>query len=118
MIRPFRSPSLGAFRHLPPWCALLAAKPAPHFQPRASNSCPNPTHTTTTSILSSRFLTPLPLPEAFLITPTPFNLHNCLPTGGFLQTAVSDAPRTTSPNLPAFLQWGASDTGLAFLDSA
>jgi hypothetical protein len=27
---------------------------------------------------------------------TPFNLHNCLPTGGFLQTAVSDAPRTTS----------------------
>jgi hypothetical protein len=23
---------------------------------------------------------------------TPFNLHNCLPTGGFLQTAVSDAP--------------------------
>jgi len=23
-------------------------------------------------------------------------MHNCLPTGGFLQTAVSDAPRTTS----------------------
>jgi hypothetical protein len=82
----------------------------------ASNSCPNPTQTTTTPILSSLLLTPLPLPEAFLITPTPFNLHNCLPTGGFLQTAVSDAPRTTSPNLPAFLEWGASDTALAFLD--
>ena len=50
---------------------------------------PNP------SSLSS-FFAPLPLLEAFLLTPTPFNLHNCLPTGGFLQTAVSDAPRTTS----------------------
>jgi len=28
-------------------------------------------------------------------TPKPFNLHKWLPTGGFLQTAVSDAPRTT-----------------------
>jgi hypothetical protein len=42
------------------------------------------------------FLAPLLLPEAFLITPPPFNLHKCLPTGGFLQTAVSDAPRATS----------------------
>jgi hypothetical protein len=50
---------------------------------------PNP------SSLSS-FFAPLPLLEAFLLSPTPFNLHNCLPTGGFLQTAVSDAPRTTS----------------------
>jgi hypothetical protein len=83
----------------------------------ASNSCPNPTQTTTTPSLSSLLLTPLPLPEPFLLTPTPFNLHNCLPTGGFLQTAVSDAPRTTSPNLPAFLQWGASDTALASIGS-
>jgi len=28
------SPSLGASHHLPPWCALLAPKPANHFQPR------------------------------------------------------------------------------------
>jgi hypothetical protein len=41
-------------------------------------------------------LAPQPLPEAFLITPPPLNLHKCLPTGGFLQTAISDAPRTTS----------------------
>jgi hypothetical protein len=81
----------------------------------ASNSCPDPTQTTTKPILPPPLLPPLPLPEAFLITPTPFNLHNCLPTGGFLQTAVSDAPRTTSPNLPAFLLWGASDTSLAFI---
>jgi hypothetical protein len=27
---------------------------------------------------------------------TPLNSHTSLPTGGFLQTAVSDAPRTTS----------------------
>ncbi|MGA3107778.1 MAG: hypothetical protein ABSD53_25110, partial [Terriglobales bacterium] len=39
-------------------------------------------------------------------------------TGGFLQTAVSNAPRTTSGTyLPTFLEWGASDTALAFLDS-
>jgi hypothetical protein len=33
MIRKFRSPLLGASDHLPPWCALLTPKPAPHFQP-------------------------------------------------------------------------------------
>ena len=33
MIRKFPSPLLGASDHLPPWCALLATKPAPHFQP-------------------------------------------------------------------------------------
>ncbi len=62
----------------------------------ASNSHPNPTRLTTKPILFAQWLIPLPLPEAFPITPTPFNLHNSLPTGGFLQTAVSDAPRTTS----------------------
>ena len=35
------------------------------------------------------------LPGAILITPTPLHLHKHLPTGGLLQTAVSDAPRTT-----------------------
>ena len=30
----FRSSSLGASHHLPPQCALLAPKPASHFQPR------------------------------------------------------------------------------------
>jgi hypothetical protein len=34
MIRPFRSPLPGASHHLPPSCALLAPKPAPHFKPR------------------------------------------------------------------------------------
>jgi hypothetical protein len=38
----------------------------------------------------------MPLPEAFHITQTPLNLHKCLPTGGFLQTVVSDAPCATS----------------------
>src|SRR5882762_5722187 len=33
MIRPFRSPLPGASHHLPPSCALLAPKPAPHFKP-------------------------------------------------------------------------------------
>src|SRR5882762_2334572 len=94
MIRPFRSPLSGASDHLSPWYALLA----------------------TTPILPALFLIPLPLPEAFLITPTPFNLHKCLPTGGFLQTAVSDAPHTTSRTYLHSYN-GASDTALAFLDS-
>ena len=33
MIRKFRSPLLGASHHPPAGCALLAPKPAPHFQP-------------------------------------------------------------------------------------
>ena len=56
------------------------------------NSHPNPTHPTTKPILFALWLTPPPLPEAFPITPTRFNLHKYIPTGGFLQTVVSDAP--------------------------
>ena len=62
-------------------------------------------------------LAPSPIPRVFLITATPLNLHKRFLTGGFLQTAVSNAPRTTSGTyLPTFLEWGASDTALAFLD--
>jgi hypothetical protein len=59
MIRQFRSRSLGASHHLPPWCALLAPKPAPHFQLRLKLS-PNPTQTATTPILSSLVLNSSP----------------------------------------------------------
>ena len=58
-----------------------------------------------------------PIPRVFLTTATPLNLHKRFLTGGFLQTAVSDPPPHDLPNLPAFLEWGASDTALAFLDS-
>src|SRR6266481_1368573 len=61
-----------------------------------SKSCSYHLQTTTKPILPSLFLAAVTVPEAPLPTPTPFNLHNCFPTGGFLQTAVSDAPRTTS----------------------
>src|ERR1019366_9120563 len=50
-----------------------------------------------------------PLAPALLIYPTPLNLHKCFPTGGFLQTAVSDAPRRTFPSPPAHLLRGPSD---------
>jgi hypothetical protein len=33
MTRPFRSALPGASHHLPPWCALLTPKLAPHFKP-------------------------------------------------------------------------------------
>ena len=45
------------------------------------------------------------------------NMHKCLPTGGSLQTAVSDAPRQRSLPAHSSLFWGASDTALTFLDS-
>ena len=40
-----------------------------------------------------RFVLPT-IPKVFLITATPLNLHKRFLPGGFLQTAVSDAPRT------------------------
>src|ERR1035438_9384878 len=70
-----------------------------------------------TSVWTALLFAPLPLAAAFLIYPTPLNLHKCFPTGGFLQTAVSDAPRRTFPSPPAHLLRGPSDTALAFLDS-
>jgi hypothetical protein len=48
------------------------------------------------AMLPAFWLAPPPTPKAFLITPPPLNLHKCLPTGGFLQTAVSDAPPHSS----------------------
>src|ERR1019366_5919245 len=88
---------------LPPWCASplpagvrpscpQTKLPVPNL---ASNSRPNPTQTTTKPIRTALLFAPLPLAAAFLIYPTPLNLHKCFPTGGFLQTAVSDAPRRT-----------------------
>jgi hypothetical protein len=47
--------------------------------------------TTTRPILPALLFTPRLLPCAFLITPTPLHVHKCLPSGGFLQIAVSDA---------------------------
>src|ERR1039458_8861695 len=109
----------------PPWCASplpagvrpscpQTKLPVPNL---ASNSRPNPTQTTTKPIRTALLFAPLPLAAAFLIYPTPLNLHKCFPTGGFLQTAVSDAPRRTFPSPPAHLLRGPSDTALAFLDS-
>jgi hypothetical protein len=68
----------------------------------ASNSRPDHTQTTTKPILLALFFAPLSLLEAFLLTPTPLNLHKCLPTGGFLQTAVSDAPPTSRTYRPTY----------------
>ena len=73
--------------------------------------------TTTEPILPSFLPTSVSVPEAFLLNPTPLNLHNCLPTGGFLQTAVSDAPLRTCPPL-TLTCGGASDTALTFHGSA
>jgi hypothetical protein len=62
-------------------------------------------------------LAPSPIPRVFLITATPLNLHKRFLTGGFLQTAVSDAPPARPPEPTCLLGTGASDTALAFLDS-
>jgi len=88
----FQPPSPVASRHLQALCALLVLKPAISFQPRLK-IFPRPTHATTKPILTSLFPAFLTVPEALPIASNPFNFHNCLPTGGFLQTAVSDAPQ-------------------------
>jgi hypothetical protein len=49
---------------------------------------------------------PYLLPMSFSEPQTPLNSHTSLPTGGFLQTAVSDAPPQNCTNLPAHFLWG------------
>jgi hypothetical protein len=51
------------------------------------------TQTTIEPIQPALRLAPPPIPQVFLITATPLNLHKRFLTGSFLQTAVSDAPR-------------------------
>jgi hypothetical protein len=62
-----------------------------------------------------RFALPL-IPKVVLITATPLNLHKRFLTSGFLQTAVSDAPRSKWQVILGVGR-GASDTALAFLDN-
>ena len=89
--------------HVPPLLRLTTSRRGAPFFPQtklpvpnlASNSRPSPAHTTTKPIRTALLFAPLPLAEAFLIYPIPLNLHKCFPTGGFLQTAVSDVPRRT-----------------------
>jgi hypothetical protein len=61
-------------------------------------------------------LPPSPIPRVFLISATPLNLHRRVLTGGFLQTAVSDAPRSEW-HVDSGVPRGASDTALAFARS-
>jgi hypothetical protein len=80
------SPSLGAVHHLQVWCALVAPNQAPRFELSYANY-----HRTNPACA---FALP-PIPQVFLITATPLNLHKrFLLPGGFLQTSVSDALRT------------------------
>jgi hypothetical protein len=46
-----RSPSLGAFHHLPAWCALVASNQAPRFEPSHENY--NPTNPACASVRST-----------------------------------------------------------------
>ncbi len=82
----------------------------PHAKLRAWNSR---TQTTIEPIRPVLRFALQPIPKVFLITATPLNLHNCLPQGGFLQTAVSDAPRSDW-HVDSGVGRGASDTALAF----
>src|SRR5271166_401633 len=65
----------------------------PNLDPK---SLSHHTQTLTQPILASLLPAPVAVPQASLLTPTRLNRHNRLPTGGSLQTAVSDAPRRTS----------------------
>jgi hypothetical protein len=65
----FQASSLGAPRHLPASCALLAPKPALPFQPHFQLSLV-PLQITTKPILPSLFPSPALVPDASRITPT------------------------------------------------
>jgi len=70
----FQPPALGAPSHLLVWYALLAPNNL-SLSNLDSNSRSNPTQTTIEPIPPALRLAPPPIPEAFLITPTPLNLH-------------------------------------------
>ena len=55
------------------------------------------TQTLTKPIFDSLLPTPVAVPRASLLTPARLNRHNRLPRGGSLQTALSDAQRSTEP---------------------
>ena len=78
-----QSPSrfLGASHHLQPWCALVAPYQPPGFELSLANyNRTSPVHG--------------PIPRVSFTTETPLNLHKRFLAGGFLQTAISDTPRT------------------------
>src|ERR1022692_1191286 len=66
----------------------------PNLDPK---SRPHHTQTLTQPILASLLPAPIAVPQASLLTPPRLHRHNRLPRGGSLQTAVSDAPRSTDP---------------------
>src|SRR5271157_350970 len=59
--------------------------------------------TTTKPVLPPLFPARAAVPQATLLTPTPLNMHKRLPTGGSLQTAVSDAPPLHPANLHSLI---------------
>jgi hypothetical protein len=85
---PFRSRSVSPNTYRP-----RARSHGPSTKLRASSIR---SQTTIQPIPPALRLAPSPILRVFLITATPLNLHKRLLTGGFLQTAVSNAPRTTS----------------------
>ena len=82
--RALPSVSLNTYR---PRALSLPIHQAPGFELSLANYNRTKSVCTPGSITDSR---------VFLITATPLNLHKRFLTGGFLQTAVSNAPRTTS----------------------
>src|ERR1019366_4233554 len=74
----------------------------PNLDPKSRS---HHTQTLTQPILASLLPAPVAVPQASLLTPTRLNRHNRLPRGGFLQTAVSDAP-AGSPRLTRTLTVG------------
>src|SRR5271157_3193302 len=89
---PTRCPS-------PPACVVYpsCSQTSCPFPTSAQNPRPTTHKLPPNQSWASALSAPVPVPQAPLITPTPLNMHKRLPTGGSLQTAVSDAPRSTEP---------------------
>jgi hypothetical protein len=71
-------------------CLPLNQLSVPDLDPKSGS---HHTQTLTQPILASLLPFPVAVPRASLLTPARLNRHNRLPTGGSLQTAVSDAPQ-------------------------
>jgi predicted Zn-ribbon and HTH transcriptional regulator len=97
--RNFRQGKLGFHGTLTEWCALLSPKQGSPLPISAQSLAP--TARKLPPILPALWFAPRLLPDAFLITPTPLNLHKCLPHGRLPSNSCIGRAPHNAPYLPA-----------------
>jgi hypothetical protein len=101
----FEPPVLGVPRHLPVWCALLATNNLSLSNLGSNSHSSSHANYKTKQSYARFFLAPVLVPEAFFITPTPLNLHKCLPPGAasFKQLYRTRPAQLLEPTCPLTL---------------